>query len=181
MVLNTLGEIIADEWQKSSKIRQEITLDAWVIMLNHFHGIVKIANPNVELSNSNIIVGANGGSPCPCPTIHNSPSTIDIDNARSHSTNIDNSDTARANRRSPLQGISMKPRSLSTLISGLKSATTKQINIVRNAPGTPIWQRNYYEHIIRDVVALQYIREYISKNPATWDVDQLHPDNPSKW
>ena len=40
--------------------------------------------------------------------------------------------------------------SLPTLIRSFKSAVTKSINTFRNTPGTPVWQRNYYEHIIRD-------------------------------
>lgn len=59
----------------------------------------------------------------------------------------------------------MKPKSLSSLIAGFKSITTKQINILRNAPGTLVWQRNYYEHIIRSQDALDRIREYIINNP----------------
>jgi putative transposase len=60
-------------------------------------------------------------------------------------------------------------------------AATKRINLARNAPGTPVWQRNYYEHIIRSEVAFQTILKYIRENPKTWDSDQLHPDIPSKW
>lgn len=85
-----------------------------------------------------------------------------------------------ANCRSPLQS-SMKPKSLSSLIAGFKSITTKQINILRNAPGTSVWQRNYYEHIIRSQDALNRIREYIINNPNSWETDQLNPQNSSKW
>jgi putative transposase len=58
MRLNQYGAIVADEWQKSSIIRREIELDAWVVMPNHFHGIVIIEN-NVR-ANGNEYVGANG-------------------------------------------------------------------------------------------------------------------------
>jgi hypothetical protein len=44
MRLNQYGAIVADEWQKSSIMRREIELDAWVVMPNHFHGIVIIEN-----------------------------------------------------------------------------------------------------------------------------------------
>jgi REP element-mobilizing transposase RayT len=66
-------------------------------------------------------------------------------------------------------------------VAGFKSTTTKQINILRNAPGTPVWQRNYYEHIIRNEDSLHHIRQYIQNNPLTWQEDQLHPNVPSKW
>jgi hypothetical protein len=45
-------------------------------------------------------------------------------------------------------------------------------------PGTPLWQRNYWEHIIRDEESLTEIREYIENNPARWAEDQLHPQAP---
>ena len=44
MVLNQYAVIIADRWRKSSVIRKEIELDVWVVMPNHFHGIVIIKN-----------------------------------------------------------------------------------------------------------------------------------------
>ncbi|MBL1177186.1 transposase [Pantanalinema sp. GBBB05] len=75
----------------------------------------------------------------------------------------------------------MKPRSLSSFIAGFKSATTKRINLTRNAAGTPVWQRNYYDHIIRSEASLCRIRQYIQNNPLSWQQDQLHPSNPSNW
>jgi len=71
--------------------------------------------------------------------------------------------------------------SLPTIIGSYKSAVTKRINGDRNIRGASIWQRNYYEHIIRNDTALAHIRQYIQNNPASWHQDQLHPDCPSKW
>jgi len=71
--------------------------------------------------------------------------------------------------------------SLSTIVGSFKSAATKQINILRNAPGTPVWQRNYYEHIVRNGESLHQLRQYIQNNHLSWQQDQLHPDVPSKW
>ena len=47
---------------------------------------------------------------------------------------------------------------------------------MRHTPGLPVWQRNYDEHIIRDDVSLDRIREYIVHNPAQWALDREHPD-----
>jgi REP element-mobilizing transposase RayT len=58
------------------------------------------------------------------------------------------------------QNHTIKPKPLGRLIGAFKTVSTKQINILRDAPGTPIWQRNYYEHIIRAQDALDHIREY---------------------
>jgi len=86
--------------------------------------------------------------------------------------------------RAPLPDISRRhgiahrrPKSLSSFIAGFKSATTRQINSQRNASGTPLWQRDFYEHIIRDETSLRQIQQYIQNNPTSWQNDQLHPAN----
>ncbi len=66
--------------------------------------------------------------------------------------------------------------SLSTMIRSFKSAVTKQVNQRRKTPGAPVWQRNYYEHVIRDEEELNRVRQYILDNPASWDIDQNNPD-----
>ena len=68
------------------------------------------------------------------------------------------------------------PRSLGALIAGFKSTVTKQINTRCGTPGVPVWQRNYYEHIIRNDDALQRIRIYIAHNPLTWESDDENPN-----
>ena len=72
------------------------------------------------------------------------------------------------------------PRSLGSLISGFKSAATKRINQSRHTPGQPIWQRNYYEHIIRRETDINRIRQYIHDNPAKWADDKYNPTNVSR-
>lgn len=70
------------------------------------------------------------------------------------------------------------PRSLGSFVAGYKSAVTRRVNQLRGMPGTPLWQRNYWEHVIRDDASLKEIREYIENNPARWAEDQLHPQAP---
>lgn len=64
--------------------------------------------------------------------------------------------------------------SIPTIIKLFKSTTTKQINQFCNTPGLKIWQRNYYEHIIRDDKDLNRIREYIINNPLRWTEDKYY-------
>ena len=66
------------------------------------------------------------------------------------------------------------PGSIPTIIRSFKLAVTKHINVIRNNPGFPVWQRNYYEHIIRDENDLNRIREYIANNPAKWNEDKYY-------
>ena len=130
MRLNTLGDIVAEEWLRSQELRCEIQLDAFVIMPNHIHGIVIITDDN-----DSDIVGATGRSP-----LH----------------------TGSKQAHGPTK------HSLGSFIAGFKSAVTKRINILRRSPGTPIWQRNYYEHIIRHDDELNHLRSYIANNPISW-------------
>lgn len=69
------------------------------------------------------------------------------------------------------------PGSIPTIIRSFKSAVTKRINEWRAIPGTPVWQRNYYEHVIRDDESLNRIRQYIIDNPAQWALDRENPMN----
>ena len=69
------------------------------------------------------------------------------------------------------------PHSLPTIIRSFKSAVTKRINGLRATPSLPVWQRNYYERVIRDDDEWQRIREYIQMNPARWEEDENHPRN----
>jgi len=61
--------------------------------------------------------------------------------------------------------------SIPTIIKLFKSTVTKQINELRGTPGKPVWQRNYFDRIIRDEDELNRIREYIIFNPAKWAED----------
>ncbi|NWJ48609.1 MAG: transposase [Chloroflexi bacterium] len=75
-----------------------------------------------------------------------------------------------------LKGTDIEPskpnlKTLGSIVGVLKTVSTKKINLIRNSPVTPIWQRNYYEHIVRNDNDLDRIREYIANNPATWETD----------
>ena len=72
--------------------------------------------------------------------------------------------------RSPAQTIG-------AIVRSFKSATTRKINQIRRTAIIPVWQRNYYEHIIRDEQDLNQIREYIINNPLKRELDSENPDN----
>ena len=63
--------------------------------------------------------------------------------------------------------ITVKP-----LVGAFKTVSTKQINIHRQKPRTPFWQRSFYEHVIRHEEALNRIRNYIATNPLRWQLDR---------
>jgi REP element-mobilizing transposase RayT len=75
---------------------------------------------------------------------------------------------ARVVRRSP-------SHSVGAVVRGFKAAVTYRINMLRGTPKATVWQRNYYEHIIRDKGELDRIRAYIIDNPARWSEDENNP------
>lgn len=135
MSLNQIGNIVAEEWLNSSKIRQEIELDEWIIMPNHLHGIVAITDNGANHQGASL-----------------APLREDILRQR-------------------------KPRSLSSFVGGFKSSVTKRIKPMCEQPHPVVWQRNYYETIVRDERQLNHIREYIVNNPQKWDEDPEKPEN----
>jgi REP element-mobilizing transposase RayT len=71
----------------------------------------------------------------------------------------------------------LQSNSLGAIIGQFKSMVTKRINEKRNTPGYPVWQRNYYEHILRNERDLYCTRNYIELNPLKWELDELHGNN----
>jgi REP element-mobilizing transposase RayT len=150
MIFNQIGKMVAQEWLKSSIIRQEIELDEWIIMPNHLHGIVVI--------------------------------TKNDDGSRDERVNYDKSATIEGASLAPLRehdngGWQRKPRSLSSFIWGFKSSVTKRIKSICEQVNPIIWQRNYYEKIVRNEYQLNQIREYIINNPQKWDEYPEKPDH----
>jgi len=66
---------------------------------------------------------------------------------------------------------------LGRLVGAFKTVSTKRINTIRHTPGALVWQRNYYEHVIRSDDELNHVRQYIVHNPANWLEDRENPDN----
>ena len=132
MRLNEVGRIVSREWIRTAEIRTEIELDAWVVMPNHFHAILVIADRR--------------GTARRAPTVE------------------------QFGR--PVSG------SVPTIVRSFKSAVTKRVNELCHTPGTPLWQRNYWERIIRNEREWNRIREYIQNNPIQWELDKLHPSQP---
>jgi REP element-mobilizing transposase RayT len=140
MILNQLGYIVQNEWIKTSEIRNNVTLDSFVIMPNHLHGIIII--------NNDVRRGVLQYAPT----------------ANAHAAGISQY-APTATFRSPSQTIG-------AIVRGFKSVATKRINEIRKTPGLPLWQRNYYEHIIRNENDLGKIQQYILINSAKWEFDR---------
>jgi len=146
MKLNDMGQVVQECWNDLPNHYANIELDQFVVMPNHVHGIIII----MDISN----VGA----------IHESPLPHKLSKQRDPS----------QQHESPLQMDIIKRRQmlLSKIIGRFKMNSAKRINVLRNSPGTPVWQRNYYEHIIRGERDFHANCEYIIHNPAQWQYDR---------
>ena len=111
---NDLGTIVQNHWQSLPRFHPHLSLDTWVVMPNHIHGL------------------------------------LDLDSLQS----------------------STKNKSISEIIRGFKTFSARQINRKRQITGIPVWQRNYYEHIVRNQDDLDRIRRYITQNPLSWLEDE---------
>ena len=66
--------------------------------------------------------------------------------------------------------------SVGAIMAQFKSLVTKRINRLRGTPGAKVWQRNYWERVVRNEQELDRIRRYIEENPLRWYFDRYHPD-----
>ena len=139
MRVNEYGRVVNNFRDSISGHFRDVTIDEFVIMPNHVHGIVFIEYD----------VGA----------IHELP----LQN--------ESAIEQRKQRRKML---------LPKIIGRFKMSSAKHINQIRNTPGVQVWQRNYYEHIIRNEGEMNRICEYITNNPTKWAEDENNPMNIKK-
>jgi len=143
--INDVGMMIKEQWQQLPRRFNGIILDAFIVMPNHIHGIIKIVRtPN------------NMSEPVGAPLV----------GAQNENVGARNMDA----QKPTLGDIIGAFKSLSTneYIRGVKENGWVPFE-------EKLWHRNYYEHIIRDNNGLNKIREYIIENPSKWDDDEENP------
>jgi putative transposase len=79
-----------------------------------------------------------------------------------------------------LESLTGNTKSISEIIRGFKTFSAKAINKERGLRGIPIWQRNYYDRIIRNELELDRVRQYIINNPRNWDADKNNQNQSSE-
>jgi len=124
-----------------------VRLDQWIVMPDHIHGIIVITNnTNVTYSDG----PRRGGS-----------RTAQL---RTASLTGFVGGSIGGMNRSGINTAKRKP--LGRLIAAFETVSTKRVNDLRSTPGAQLWQRNYYERIVRDDLSLRHIRRYIVNNPS---------------
>jgi len=150
MILNELGTIAYNEWMKTPEIRPNVELHEFTIMPNHIHGIVCLLGRG---------------------ELHSPENVDELKTSNIETNDSDKEGVCKTPLRSPSQTIG-------AIVRGYKSSVTKQINLLNltgefNSPQR-IWQRNYYEHIIRNEQSYQTISNYIINNPVNWAEDKFY-------
>jgi len=134
MRLNEWGEIAKQCWNEIPQHYPNVTLDEYVIMPNHIHGIIILNDNNISTIDTEI-VGAKNFSP------------------------LQQNDHPRGTTQT-----------IGSIVRGFKIGVTKWFRQHTNI--YIVWQRNYYEHIIRNEMELLRIRQYIVNNPMNWENDE---------
>jgi len=74
-------------------------------------------------------------------------------------------------------GTVLSRHGLFEIVRAFKTFSSRRINELRRSRGVPVWQRGYYEHVIRNETSLRRIERYIETNPLRWDLDRENPRN----
>lgn len=145
---NKLGQIIQKEWSNLTEQFTNIELGEFVIMPNHFHGIITF---------------------------------LDIPTRKSNIQEVGLSEIIRTFKAKTTKIINEVVGAGFTRPHGIGeysvSAVNQSTNGSINASPTKIWQKSFYDHVIRNEKDLQRIREYIFNNPLNWEMDSLNPKN----
>ena len=150
MVLNPAGNMIQTVWDEIPFHYAGIDIDAFTVMPNHIHGIIVITR--------SVAVPTVGAGPRACP------------------------DNGQPRGVAPTETAGTAGLSLGDMVHRFKTMTTKRYADGVKQSGwqsfpRKLWQRNYWEHIIRDEMELNRIREYIHTNPTQWEFDRLNLGN----
>ena len=92
-------------------------------------------------------------------------------------TDVDAPNRRGDSRIAPTPNAPLRRKTLGRLVGAFKTVSPKHINTLRNTRGAHVWQRGYYDRVVRNERELRAIRQYIRQNPAHWPDD---PENPSQ-
>lgn len=161
MVLNELGQIAHDEWIKLSNRFSNFEIDVFQIMPNHMHGIILLNNASV------------GAGFTPAQYDLDTPNNLDTPNE----SNIRSTVRVAPTQNDDIRATEKTAPTISDIVGAYKSLVFNgclSIYKSKNVRMGKLWQRNYYEHIIRDEQSYQRISQYIINNPAKWAEDKFY-------
>ena len=142
--LNPYGQIVATEWKRMAELRAQVVLDEWIVMPNHFHGILFLCR----------------GMACYAQDV-----MLDVDERVNDEGMASHAPTFGRPQSGSLAMVIAGFKSAVTRRINLHRAEQGRAPVV-------VWQRNYHERIIRDERELNQIRRYIIENPQNWAIDE---------
>lgn len=144
MQLTDSGIIAREEWFRTTELRPYVDLseDEFIVMPNHIHGIIWLTDGGTA---------SRFGHARAKREVRRAPTMDQI--------------PAKECFGKPVSG------SIPTIVRAFKSTVTKRVNLLQGTPSQPVWQRNYYEHIITTDHEYETITEYIYSNPMHWGTD----------
>jgi putative transposase len=164
MYLSNYGEIVQKWWDNIPNHFPNVETGAFIIMPNHIHGIVFVT----EERRGEVI------SPHDQPNDNNQKNTSNIDTSHQREESMQTSETDNQGGEIP----PLRRPTLGQIVAYFKYQSTKEMNEADNIGIiTEFWQRNYYEHIIRNEKELKQKMDYILDNPSRWDEDRENPQN----
>jgi REP element-mobilizing transposase RayT len=156
MHLSAAGAIVEACWAAVPVHFPHVATDAFVIMPNHIHGVIVIGHAPIGMGGA-LMGGGEGEETSPLRG-----TGAGADGAAAPRDALSWADGANAD------GGGAPKRTLGQIVAYFKYQAAKQINAAHGTPGAPVWQRGYYERIVRDDRALQLVRAYIAANPMRW-------------
>jgi len=163
MYLSAYGQIVAEEWNKSFEIRTELFCDAFVIMPNHIHAILRIEY------HAAVVVEPHGRA-ADCASDEFDAETHDC-------ASLPDDDNIRISIRGARDGYGVafrEPKSISSFVGGFKALVTTRINTLRQTKGQKVWQYRFHDHVIRDYEECRRIGAYIDSNIVNWKDDRYY-------
>jgi putative transposase len=160
MTLNEVGEVARKQWARIPQRFPQVELGEFVVMPDHLHGIIIIVEPGrgtVDDRGTAETLKDSATESARRALTGDSPAGSD----------------SRANTNKSEQYGKPVAGSIGTIIRSYKSAVSLRLNLMRRTSNNPVWQRNYFEHIIRDEKDLQNTSLYIQDNPLNWKVDEV--------
>lgn len=147
--LTRYGEIVRGCWEGLPQHYPQVELDAFVVMPNHVHGIIVLPDTGAGLKPARTASAEFAGTP--------------------------NAEPGAATGAGVIDGGAAKRYALPEIVRGFKTFSARGVNELRETAGVSLWQRGYYEHVVRDDRSLDQIRRYIEENPMRWVVDRENP------
>ena len=172
MVLNEYGMDVLSEWDNLPGHYKHITLDEFIVMPNHVHGIIMINSIPVDIDLREI--GLKKTYLNMTGLIEIGKETGLIEEEKETGLIEIGKETGKETGLKPVSTNKTEEYSLSEIIRGFKTFSSRKINDRRNTSGIPVWQPRFYDRIIRNEKELNDVRNYIINNPSRWHEDDYY-------